>query len=107
MFLTKPNNVELAEFFGEKYETLEEIISAGEKLRKMGSKNVIISLGKNGSVLVTEKGVWIGNVPRTFVSSVGAGDSMVAGTIYGIIKGMDMGGGVQIRNSFSKCHSFY
>ena len=42
VFLTKPNNVELGEFFGEKYETTEEIIAAGEKLRKMGSKNVII-----------------------------------------------------------------
>ena len=91
VFLTKPNNVELGEFFGEKYETTEEIIAAGEKLRKMGSKNVIISLGKNGSVLVTEKGAWVGNVPKgTLVSSVGAGDSMVAGTLYGIIKGMEM-----------------
>lgn len=91
IFLTKPNNVELGEFFGEKYETLDEIISAGERLRKMGSENVIISLGKNGSVLVTENGAWIGNVPKgTLVSSVGAGDSMVAGTIYGIIKGMNL-----------------
>lgn len=91
VFLTKPNNVELGEFFGEKYETTEEIIAAGEKLRKMGSKNVIISLGKNGSVLVTEKGAWVGNVPKgTLVSSVGAGDSMVAGTLYGITKGMEM-----------------
>ena len=57
----------------------------------MGSENVIISLGKNGSVLVTENGAWIGNVPKgTLVSSVGAGDSMVAGTIYGIIKGMNL-----------------
>lgn len=83
--------MELGEFFGEKYETLDEIISAGEKLRKMGSENVIISLGKNGSVLVTKNGVWVGNVPKgTLVSSVGAGDSMVAGTIYGITKGMKL-----------------
>lgn len=91
VFLTKPNNVELGEFFNEKYETLEEIINAGEKLRKMGSENVLISLGKNGSVLITEKGVWIGNVPKgKLVSSVGAGDSMVAGTLYGIVKGMEL-----------------
>lgn len=91
VFLTKPNNVELGEFFNEKYETLEEIINAGEKLRKMGSENVLISLGKNGSVLITEKGVWVGNVPKgKLVSSVGAGDSMVAGTLYGIVKGMEL-----------------
>lgn len=91
VFLTKPNNVELGEFFNEKYETLEEIINAGEKLRKMGSENVLISLGKNGSVLITEKGIWVGNVPKgKLVSSVGAGDSMVAGTLYGIVKGMEL-----------------
>ena len=91
VYLTKPNNVELGEFFNEKYETIEEIIEAGKKLRKMGSKNVLISLGKNGSVLITKDGVWIGNVPKgELVSSVGAGDSMVAGTLYGIVKGMDI-----------------
>ena len=91
VFLTKPKNVELGEFFNEKYETMEEIIKAGEKLRNMGSENVLISLGKNGSVLITEKGVWIGNVPKgTLVSSVGAGDSMVAGAIYGIVRGMEI-----------------
>ncbi len=89
VFLTKPNNVELGEFFNEKYETIEEIIAAGEKLRKLGSENVIISLGKNGSVLITEKGSYIGNVPKgELVSSVGAGDSMVAGTLYGLVNGM-------------------
>lgn len=91
VYLTKPNNVELGEFFNEKYETIEEIIEAGKKLRKMGSENVLISLGKNGSVLITKDGVWIGNVPKgELVSSVGAGDSMVAGTLYGIVKGMDI-----------------
>lgn len=91
VFLTKPNNVELGEFFNEKYETIEEIIAAGEKLRKLGSENVIISLGKNGSVLITEEGSYIGNVPKgKLVSSVGAGDSMVAGTLYGLEKGMSM-----------------
>ena len=91
VFLTKPNNVELGEFFNEKYETIEEIIAAGEKLRKLGSENVIISLGKNGSVLITEEGSYIGNVPKgKLISSVGAGDSMVAGTLYGLEKGMSM-----------------
>lgn len=91
VYLTKPNNVELGEFFNEKYESIDEIIEAGKKLREMGSENVIISLGKNGSILITEKGVWIGNVPKgELVSSVGSGDSMVAGTLYGLIKGMDI-----------------
>lgn len=91
VYLTKPNNVELEEFFNEKYETLEDIIKAGKKLRELGSENVIISLGKNGSVLITEKEVFIGNVPKgELVSSVGAGDSMIAGILYGITNNMEI-----------------
>lgn len=89
VFLVKPNHVELEEFFNEKYNSLEEIINAGEKLRKLGSKNVIISMGKDGSILITSNGYYIGNVPKgKLVSSVGAGDSMVAGTLYGLSKDM-------------------
>ncbi len=50
----------------------------------MGSKNVIISMGKEGSILISEKGVYKGNAPKgKLISSVGAGDSMVAGVTYG------------------------
>ena len=58
-------------------------MEAGEKLRTMGSENVIVSMGKDGSMLITESGVYLGNAPvGKLVSSVGAGDSMVAGIIY-------------------------
>ncbi|MCI6153247.1 MAG: 1-phosphofructokinase [Fusobacterium perfoetens] len=88
VFLVKPNNHELEEFFGEKYFTDEEIIEAGKKLMKLGSENVLISLGKDGSILITKNGVYRGNVPKgKLISSVGAGDSMVAGVLYGINRG--------------------
>ncbi|WP_027129359.1 1-phosphofructokinase [Fusobacterium perfoetens] len=88
VFLVKPNNHELEEFFGEKYFTDEEIIEAGKKLMKLGSENVLISLGKDGSILITKNGVYKGNVPKgKLISSVGAGDSMVAGVLYGINRG--------------------
>ncbi|WP_291256668.1 1-phosphofructokinase [Fusobacterium sp.] len=88
VFLVKPNNHELEDFFGEKYTTDEEIIEAGKKLLKLGSENVLVSLGKDGSILITKDGVYRGNVPNgKLISSVGAGDSMVAGIIYGISTG--------------------
>ncbi|WP_300331901.1 1-phosphofructokinase [Fusobacterium sp.] len=91
IFLVKPNNYELEDFFGEKYSTDEEIIEAGKKLMKLGSENVLISLGKDGSILITKDGVYRGNVPNgELVSSVGAGDSMVAGIIYGLSTGKTM-----------------
>ena len=85
IFLVKPNQNEVGEFFGEKYETLDELIAAGKKLQKMGAENVIISRGKDGSILLTKDEVYIGNVPNgKLVSSVGSGDSMIAGLIYGL-----------------------
>ena len=91
VFLTKPNNHELEEFFNRKLNNIEEIIQAGKDLQALGSKNVLISLGKDGSILITEKEVYIGNAPQgKLISSVGAGDSMVAGVVYGIAKGMTL-----------------
>lgn len=91
VFLTKPNNQELEEFFNRKLNNIEEIIQAGKDLQALGSKNVLISLGKDGSILITEKEVYIGNAPQgKLISSVCAGDSMVAGVVYGIAKGMTL-----------------
>lgn len=91
VFLTKPNNHELEEFFNRKLNTLEEIIQAGKDLQTQGSKNVLISLGKDGSILITEKDIYIGNAPQgKLISSVGAGDSMVAGVVYGLSQGLTL-----------------
>lgn len=85
VFLTKPNKKELGEYFNKKIESTDEIIKYARELIKDGSKNVIVSLGKDGSVLVTENEVYIGNAPKgKLISSVGAGDSMVAGIVYGL-----------------------
>lgn len=88
VYLTKPNNHELEEFFNRKLNNLDEIIEAGKELQKLGSENVLISLGKDGSILITKDEVYIGNAPQgKLISSVGAGDSMVAGIVYGIAQG--------------------
>ena len=81
----------MEECFNRKLNNIEEIIQAGKDLQALGSKNVLISLGKDGSILITEKEVYIGNAPQgKLISSVGAGDSMVAGVVYGIAKGMTL-----------------
>ena len=85
VFLTKPNKKELGEYFNKKIESTDDIIKYARELIKDGSKNAIVSLGKDGSVLVTENEVYIGNAPKgKLISSVGAGDSMVAGIVYGL-----------------------
>ena len=91
VFLTKPNKKELGEYFNKTIETTEDIIKYAKELIKEGSENVIVSLGKEGSVLVTKDEVYIGNAPEgKLISSVGSGDSMVAGIVYGLSKNLSL-----------------
>ncbi|MFP3722455.1 1-phosphofructokinase [Niallia circulans] len=79
-FLIKPNHHELGELFGVTISTPEEAIPYGKKLLEMGAQNVIVSLAGDGAVLITQHEEIISTVPKGQVkSSVGAGDSMVAG----------------------------
>ena len=68
---------------------IEEVIEAAEQLRSHGIENVIISMGEKGSVWLNSEGVLQAQPPRceNVVSTVGAGDSMVAGLIYGFSQG--------------------
>lgn len=87
-FLIKPNNIELEEMFNVKLETTEDIVSYANKLKEMGAKNVLVSMGKDGALLVTEDNkVLKSSVAKGEVkNSVGAGDSMVGGFIAGYLK---------------------
>ncbi len=84
-FLIKPNNHELEEMFNVKLKSIDDIVTYGKKLQDMGARNVLISMGKDGALLITEdKEIFISNVPKgRVINSVGAGDSMVAGFISG------------------------
>lgn len=81
-FLIKPNHHELGMFFNKEIHTTEEVISHGRKLIQSGAQHVIVSMAGDGAVLLTEEYALVASVPKGEVrSSVGAGDSMVAGFI--------------------------
>ncbi|SCI09969.1 Tagatose-6-phosphate kinase [uncultured Clostridium sp.] len=86
-FLIKPNNHELGQMFGTELSTDEEIVEYAEKLQDMGAVNVLVSMAKDGAILVSEDGqVHKQAVAKgTVKNSVGAGDSMVAGFIAGYL----------------------
>ena len=90
-FLIKPNNDELAEMLGSTMDETDQIIEGERELRDRGARNVIISRGSKGAVMVTETDEVIVQDPilGKTVNSVGAGDSMVAGFIAGYIKEND------------------
>ena len=88
-WLVKPNRRELEVWAGRSLHTIEEVIEAAEQLRSHGIEHVITSMGEKGSVWLHSDGVLQAQPPRceNVVSTVGAGDSMVAGLIYGFSQG--------------------
>ncbi|QIW16223.1 1-phosphofructokinase [Pasteurellaceae bacterium RH1A] len=90
-WLVKPNRRELEVWAGRSLDSLEAVIEAAQALRQEGIDNVIISMGEKGSIWINDEGVLQAQPPRceNVVSTVGAGDSMVAGLIYGFAQGWD------------------
>lgn len=87
-FLIKPNHHELGELFDVKIKEYDDIVKYSKLLQEKGAENVLVSCGKKGAVLLDSQGntYRIGNVPGKIVSSVGCGDSMVAGFVAGYIE---------------------
>ena len=87
-YLIKPNIHELGELFNVELHTVEDILPYAEQLQKKGARNVLVSMGGEGAVLIDEKK----NVHRCKacsgkpINTVGAGDSMLAGFLAGLIE---------------------
>ncbi len=92
-FMIKPNHHELGDIFSTEIKNIDDIAHYSKKLQDMGAKNVLVSRGKNGAALLDENGELhtIGNVPGKIKSSVGCGDSMVAGFLAGWAEKQDYG----------------
>ena len=90
-FLIKPNKQELAEMMNLENLSKEDIVKNAFELQKRGAGNVLVSMAGEGAILVTEDGkVYSSEAHKgKVVNSVGAGDSMVAGFIYGYLKNKD------------------
>lgn len=86
-FVIKPNNFELGEIFGVELTDQAKVITYARKLQERGARNVLVSMAGDGAVLVAEDGTtYQSPAPKgKVVNSVGAGDSMVAGFIYGYL----------------------
>jgi tagatose 6-phosphate kinase len=86
-FLIKPNVDEMEFLLGKKLENLEEVISTAKKIISNGVSNVMVTLGGDGGLLITEDKVYKGTFPKVKIeNTVGSGDSSVAGFIYGLSK---------------------
>lgn len=78
--IIKPNRTELAELVGRELVSIADVLDAAREVRERGADRVLVSLGGDGAVLVTPHGAIVGQSPISRVrSSVGAGDSFLAG----------------------------
>ncbi|MEQ1962685.1 1-phosphofructokinase [Xenorhabdus khoisanae] len=85
-WLVKPNRHELEIWAGKPLPDLNSVIDAAHKLRNRGIAHVVISLGEQGALWVNSSGAWLAKPPHCeVVSTVGAGDSMVGGLVYGLL----------------------
>lgn len=88
LFLIKPNQKELARLAGKQTMTAEEQEAfALQMVTSKIAKYVVVSLGKDGAFIAHKDGINYITAPVISVkSTIGAGDSMVAGLIYAITK---------------------
>lgn len=83
-YLIKPNDLELSQLLGREVGGKEDCLEAARKLiREKGIHTVVISLGSEGALFVTEKKACrCPGIPVEAVSTVGAGDTMMAALAF-------------------------
>jgi 6-phosphofructokinase 2 len=86
VFLIKPNLTELNTLWGKEEVTLENVKEVSQAIiAENACEAMAISMGANGALLVTkEEYIHISSPTVEVKSTVGAGDSMVAGIVYGL-----------------------
>lgn len=88
-WLIKPNKDEAENYLQKSLSCEKSAIDVSEYFYKKGIENVIISLGEMGAVLSCADGNFYANAPKIqALSTIGAGDSMIAGFIAGYVDGL-------------------
>jgi 1-phosphofructokinase/6-phosphofructokinase 2 len=88
--LIKPNRVELAEAVGHDLPTVGAVIEAAKGLVATGIGCVLVSLGRDGALLVdSERVVRAEARVENPLSTVGAGDAFLAGYLHAVASGLD------------------
>jgi 1-phosphofructokinase len=81
--VVKPNLEELEEVLGRDLVTVGDVIDAAAELRDRGTKDLLVSLGGHGALLITAEGSWwAGGPPLIPRSTVGAGDCTLSGYLH-------------------------
>ena len=89
-WLIKPNQEELSEFFGCDVKTREQALEKAVVFAKRGVTNVMVSLGEQGALLLHGGNTYVATCPPIqAISTIGAGDSTIAGFLAATYRGGD------------------
>lgn len=89
-WLIKPNQEEISEYLGCQVDTIDDAIEKAQIFVRQGITNVMVSLGEQGALLLHGGSCYIATPPAVdAISTIGAGDSSLAGFIAAAQKGED------------------
>ena len=84
----KPNRAELEALLGRTLPTTADLVAAARELLARGIALVVVSLGAEGALFVDRDTAIAARLPaKTVLSTVGAGDAMVAGLVAALVEG--------------------
>jgi 1-phosphofructokinase len=87
----KPNRAELEALVGRALPTTADIVAAARSLLDRGVALVVVSLGADGALFVDREAALAAALPaKKALSTVGAGDAMVAGIAAALIEGASL-----------------
>jgi 6-phosphofructokinase 2 len=92
VYLIKPNIGELSNLYGKENLQKEEVVIAARSIIQQGGCEImVVSMGKEGAILISANKSFQVTAPDVTVkSTVGAGDSMVAGMVLAVSKGWEL-----------------
>ncbi len=86
--VVKPNQDEIQQLFQVTIRDAKEIIAYAQKIYDLGIPYVVISLGKDGALMIAKEGVFQSSPPKVpVVNTVGCGDSMVGALAVSLERG--------------------
>ena len=87
-YLIKPNEEEIVAYMHRKVDSIEEALLCARELHASGIASVMVSMGAQGAVLVSDTGEYVAKAPAIVpVSTIGAGDSSIAGFLAALSLG--------------------
>jgi 1-phosphofructokinase family hexose kinase len=90
--LVKANHHEAERLLGRSLDDDHELPRAADDMRALGAATAVLTAGRRGAVAVNDDGLWWAWPPEiVVVSSVGAGDALLAGLLLKLSDGHDLG----------------